>query len=164
MNYSENPGSVHACVPHWCAQNVVSAHVPAELRRQIRARFANRCAYCGTVESLTVAIVEIEHIVPRWAGGETVFVNLRLVCPTCNRYKAHRQTAVAPLLGQTVSLFHPQQQQWEDRFAWNEATTEIIGLTPTGQAIIDALRMKCPQLLGLRRMWVNMPEHPPRME
>jgi 5-methylcytosine-specific restriction endonuclease McrA len=104
----------------------VSAYVPAALRRQIRAQFAQRCAYCQTAESLTVAIFEIEHIMPRSAGGETVFENLCLACPTCNRYKAHRQTIVASRLGQTVALFHPQRQHWVDHFAWNEDSTEIV--------------------------------------
>jgi len=98
---------------------------------------------------------------PRSAGGETVFENLCLACPTCNRYKAHRYTTATPLLGQTVSLFHPQQQHWADHFAWNEAGTEIIGLTLTGQATIEVLRMNRPQLMRLRRMWIKMGEHPP---
>jgi hypothetical protein len=61
-------------------------------------------------------------------------------------------------------LFHPQQQRCEDHFTWNEAATEMIGLTPTGQATIDALRMNRPQLVRLRRMWLKMREHPPQME
>lgn len=141
----------------------MSAYVPVALRAHIRARFANRCAYCRTAESLTVVIFEIEHIIPRGAGGETVFENLCLACPTCNRYKAHRRTAIAPRLGQAVPLFHPQQQPWEDHFAWSADATEMIGLTPTGQATIEALRMNRPQLLRLRRMWVKMGEHPPQM-
>jgi 5-methylcytosine-specific restriction endonuclease McrA len=88
----------------------MSIYVPADLRRRIRARFADRCAYCLTAEALIAAIFEIEHIIPRSAGGETVFDNLCLACPTCNRYKASRQAAVAPLLGHTVPLFHPQSQ------------------------------------------------------
>jgi hypothetical protein len=141
----------------------VSAYVPVALRRQIRERFAHRCAYCQTVEALTVTIFEIEHIIPRRAGGETVFENLCLACPTCNRYKADRQTATSPLLGQPVPLFHPQQQQWEEHFAWNADATEILGLTPTGQATIEALRMNRPQLIRLRRMWGKMGEHPPQI-
>ena len=140
----------------------MSAYIPADLRRQIRERFADCCAYCWTNESLTVAIFEIEHIVPRSAGGETVFENLCLACPTCNRYKAHRQTAVVPLTGQIASLFHPQHEQWEDHFTWSEDTTTIIGLTPTGQATTEALRMNRPQLIRLRRMWVKLGEHPPQ--
>jgi hypothetical protein len=38
------------------------AHVPAALRRQIRAPIAQRCASCQTAESLTVASFEIEQI------------------------------------------------------------------------------------------------------
>lgn len=144
-----------------CAANIVSAYVPAALRRQIRAQFAHRCAYCQTAESLTVAIFEIEHIIPRSAGGETVFENLCLACPTCNRYKAHRQTTGAPLLGQTVPLFHPRQQHWTDHFAWSEDGTEIIALTPTAQATIAVLRMNRPPLIRLRRMWTKMGEPPP---
>jgi 5-methylcytosine-specific restriction endonuclease McrA len=64
----------------------MSTYVPADLRRRIRARFADRCAYCLTAEALVAAIFEIEHIIPRSVGGETVFDNLCLACPTCNRY------------------------------------------------------------------------------
>ena len=84
----------------------MSTDVPAALRRRIRARFVDRCAYCRTAEALMVAIFEIEHIIPRSTGGETVFDNLCLACPTCNRYKAYRQTAGAPLLGHTVPQRH----------------------------------------------------------
>jgi len=140
----------------------VSVYIPVALRRRLRAQFAHRCAYCQTAESLTVAIFEIEYIIPRGSGGETVLENLCLAYSTCNRYKAHRQTALAPLLGQIVPLFHPQQQRWEEHFAWSAEATAILGLTPTGQATIAALRMNRPQLLRLRRMWVKMGEHPPQ--
>ena len=54
----------------------MSVYVSVELRRQIRAIFADRCAYCKTLEILTVTTFEIEHIVPRSAGGETDLKNL----------------------------------------------------------------------------------------
>lgn len=104
---------------------------------------------------------EFEHIIPRSAGGETVFENLCLACPSCNRYKATRQTAVDPITGETVSLFHPQRQLWEEHFSWNNDATEIIGLTPVGRATISALKMNRPQLIRVRGMWVKMGEHPP---
>ena len=141
----------------------MSIYVPAALRRRIRARFIDRCAYCLTAEALIAATFEIEHIIPRSAGGETVFDNLCLACPTCNRYRAYRQTAIAPLLGHTVPLFHPQHQHWEEHFGWNADATMILDLTPIGQAPIEALRMNRPALIRLRRMWVRMREHPPRV-
>lgn len=139
----------------------MSVYIPVELQRQIRSRFANCCAYCQTAESLTVTTFEFEHIVPIAKSGETSFENLCLACPSCNRYKAVRQTAIDPTTQIEVRLFHPQQQGWAEHFKWNEAATEIIGLTPTGRATIVVLRMNRPQLLRVRQMWVKMGEHPP---
>jgi hypothetical protein len=84
-----------------------------------------------------------------------------LACPSCNRYKASRQTAVDSITQQEVNLFHPQLQMWGEHFAWSEDATEIIGLTPIGRATIVALKMNRPQLIRVRKMWVKMGEHPP---
>jgi hypothetical protein len=139
----------------------VSVYVPAELRRRIRFHFRDRCAYCHTAESLTVAIFELEHIVPRSAGGDTVFENLCLSCPTCNRYKSDRRTVPSPDRELSVPLFHPHQEDWSDHFAWSADSTELVGRTDTGKATISALKMNRPQLIRVRRMWVAMGEHPP---
>ena len=139
----------------------MSAYIPVELQRQIRDRFFNTCAYCHTAEALTVTTFEFEHVIPRSAGGQTVFENLCLACPSCNRYKATRQVAVDPITGESVSLFHPHRQQWEEHFSWSEDGTEIIGLTPVGRATVLTLKMNRPQLTRVRRMWVTMGEHPP---
>jgi hypothetical protein len=140
----------------------VSVYISADLRRQIRAQFANCCAYCRTAEALSVALfVEFEHIVPRSAGGTTTYENLCFACPSCNRWKSNRTTATDPNTQQVVSLFHPQRDRWTDHFAWSDDEITIVGLTPVGQATVSVLRMNRPQLLRLRRMWVAMGEHPP---
>jgi hypothetical protein len=139
----------------------MSVYIAVELRRQLRTIFGDCCAYCRTLETLTVTTFEIEHIIPRSAGGETALSNLCLACPTCNRYKAHRQAVPDPVTHESVPLFHPHQQTWEDHFAWSEDAAEIIGLTPVGRATLAALKMNRPQLIRLRRMWVKMGEHPP---
>jgi len=141
----------------------VSVYISVELQRQIRNKFANCCAYCRTAEYLTVTTFEFEHITPRSSGGETVFENLCLSCPSCNRYKASRQTALDPNTQQKIKLFHPQQQLWTEHFAWNEDATEIIGLTPIGNATISALKMNRSQLIRVRKMWIKMNEHPPNI-
>ncbi len=141
----------------------MSPRVPAALRRKVRARFGNCCAYCRTAESLTVVTFEVEHIVPRSADGETVFENLCLACPTCNRFKADRTTVADTVTGDEVALFHAQRDRWDEHFAWNEDATELIALTPVGRATIGALKMNRPQLVRVRRMWVAMGEHPPDM-
>lgn len=139
----------------------MSAYISVELQRQIRSRFANCCVYCRTAESLTVTTFEFEHIVPLSKGGETTFENLCLACPSCNRYKATRQTATDPTTQEEVELFHPQKQSWTNHFEWNEEATEIVGLPPIGRATVVVLKMNRPQLLRVRQMWVKMGEHPP---
>ena len=139
-------------------------YIPVELKREIRKKFANCCAYCRTAEDLTVTIFEFEHIIPLAVGGETIFDNLCLSCPSCNRYKASRQTAIDPNTKQEVPLFHPQQQLWAEHFVWSEDGTEIIGLTSIGKATISALKMNRPQLTRVRKMWVKLNEHPPKID
>lgn len=142
----------------------MGVYVPVELRRQVREQFADCCAYCHTAESLTVVTFEIEHIIPRSFGGESVLTNLCLACPTCNRYKAIRQTADDPVTGETVPLFHPQQDKWDKHFTWSENKTTIEGLTAIGRATIAALKMNREQIVRVRRMWVKMRVHPPQIE
>ncbi|WP_017298892.1 HNH endonuclease [Nodosilinea nodulosa] len=141
----------------------MSAYISSALQRQIRDRFANCCAYCRTAEALTVTTFEFEHIVPLSADGTTDFENLCLACPTCNRHKANRQTAIDPESQAVAPLFHPQQQSWSDHFAWNADTTEIIGLTAIGRATVAMLKMNRPQMSRVRRMWVKLGEHPPEI-
>jgi hypothetical protein len=141
----------------------VSAYISSSLQEQIRQRFAHCCAYCRTAERLTVTTFEFEHIVPVSAGGATSFNNLCLSCPSCNRYKATRQTALDPQTNTQVALFHPQQQNWVEHFGWSEDATEVIGHTPIGRATVAALRMNRPQLIRVRQLWVKLDEHPPQI-
>lgn len=142
----------------------MSAYIPVELQRQVRTHFRHCCAYYRTAEALTVVIFEFEHIIPRSVGGDTIFENLCLSCPTCNRYKATLQTGLDPTTQQTVPLFHPHRQVWEKHFTWSKDATELIGLTPVGRATITTLKMNRPQLIRVRRMWVKLGEHPPKFE
>lgn len=78
-----------------------------------------------------VTIFEIEHIIPRSAGGRTVLDNLCLACPTCNRFKADRQLVPDPVTQHAVPVFHPQRQKWQEHFAWSEDAAEINGQVTT---------------------------------
>lgn len=86
-----------------------------------------------------------------------------MACPSCNRYKATRQTAIDPNTQDEVKLFNPQQQLWADHFAWNDDTTEIVGITSVGRSTILALKMNRLQLIRVRKMWVKRGEHPPNI-
>jgi hypothetical protein len=129
--------------------------------RQVRAHFADRCAYCQTAESFTTSIFEIEHIVPRSAGGQDTFENLCLACPSCNRFKSSRTVGRDPLENVDVPLFHPHKDDWSDHFVWSADGTEVLAKTPTGRATVSVLRMNRLQLSRVRRMWVALGEFPP---
>ena len=135
----------------------MSVYVPAELPRRVLKHFSDACAYCHTSESLTVTIFEIEHILPRAAGGETVFKNLCLACPSCNRYKSDRTTGE-----NDVRLFHPQQDAWSEHFDWSVDGTTLVGLSEVGRETISALRINRPQMIRVRRMWTAFDAHPPK--
>lgn len=123
------------------------------LREEVRRLDGERCAYCHAPEALSVAIFELDHIVPVSAGGGDAINNLCLACPACNRYKGARQDALDPESGNTVPFYHPRADLWAEHFVWNADATLLQGKTPTGRATIEALRMNRPHLQRLRRLW-----------
>lgn len=139
----------------------MSIHITSSLRQQVRGRFQGCCAYCRTPESLVATTFEIEHIVPRSAGGETILDNLCLACPTCNRHKASFQVSLDPLTNQLVLLFNPNVQSWADHFRWDQDDSKIIGTTSTGRATVELLRMNRPELTRMRKLWTRLGEFPP---
>ncbi len=142
----------------------MKVYIAVELRRRIREHFGDCCAYCRTAEALSAAIFEFEHIVPRSAGGATTFDNVCFCCPACNRFKSDLLSAPDPVTHDDALLFQPYQQRWLEHFAWSEDGTQVVGLTPTGRATVDVLRMNRQQMVRVRRMWVAMGEHPPDLE
>ncbi len=110
---------------------------------------------------MTLATFHLDHIVPRWAGGLTVFENLCLSCPFCNEFKSGKQRAQDPETRQMVHLFHPRRDGWREHFRWNEEGTQIIGLTPSGRATIVALQMNNQISQTARHFWVACGIHPP---
>jgi 5-methylcytosine-specific restriction endonuclease McrA len=103
----------------------------------------------------------VEHIYPRSAGGETQLDNLALACAGCNGHKYNKTQAFDPITNELVALFHPRQQQWAEHFTWNKDCTVIIGLTPTGRATVEVLRLNRPALQNLREVLYPVGKHPP---
>ncbi len=135
--------------------------VPAKLKRAVIARARNCCEYCRNQVQFAMQSFSIEHIKPRQAGGETVLDNLALACEGCNAHKHTTTQATDPVGGDLVPLFNPRRQRWHEHFAWNTDSTRIIGLTPTGRATVDALKMNRKGVVNLRRVLYVMGEHPP---
>jgi len=66
-----------------------------------------------------------------------------------------------PVNGQTVPLFHPRRDVWNEHFMWSEDSTQIIGLTPTGRATLVKVKLNRPGVVNLRRVLSLSGEHPP---
>jgi hypothetical protein len=127
--------------------------IPKSLRETVIESSQGKCAFCHSPERLMGVTFEVDHITPRSAKGKTVVENLCLTCPTCNRHKANRVTAVDPISNRAVNLFHPNQDQWADHFKWSNDGSEILTTTSTGRATVEALQMNRPAMILLRRYW-----------
>jgi 5-methylcytosine-specific restriction endonuclease McrA len=135
--------------------------VSAALRRAVAARAGHRCEYCGTREEFSASPFCVEHIMPHAGGGPTKSENLALACGGCNAHKGDKTKALDPAIGEHVPLFHPRKDAWDDHFAWSENTQLVVGLTSTGRATVQALRLNRTPLVNLRKLLLRAREHPP---
>jgi 5-methylcytosine-specific restriction endonuclease McrA len=92
-------------------------------RRNIFARDANRCQYCG--RRFPTSELSLDHVVPRSRGGETNWENIVCSCVKCNVKKGGRTPQEAnmqlvkppvrpkrsPLL--SVKLGNPKYESWK---------------------------------------------------
>jgi hypothetical protein len=140
------------------------AYLTNDLKRRVRERFQNCCAYCRSPQSLIPVTFEFDHITPESAGGETTFANLCFACPSCNSHKHDAVSAVDSATGEVVALFHPHQDQWHEHFAWDETKMMLLGQTSKARATIERLQINRPALVELRSLWVAFGKFPPKLE
>lgn len=120
-----------------------------------------QCEYCHTQARVTGIPLEVDHIMPLSAGGETCLENLCMACGPCNRHKSDRLEAADPQTGQRVPLFHPRHQHWDEHFTWSKDDTRVVGLTPSGRATVVTLDLNSELRVRARGMWVIAGWHPP---
>lgn len=137
------------------------SQVTARQRKAVAERARGCCEYCRSQARFAVQPFSVEHIIPQSQGGQTKLDNLALSCQGCNNHKYTKIEGRDPVSGDIVPLFHPRRQRWRDHFVWNDDFTLIIGLTPTGRATVEALRLNREGLMNLRRVLYAMGEHPP---
>jgi HNH endonuclease len=140
------------------------SYLSKALKQRVREKFSACCAYCHSPEFLSNAIFEYDHIIPEAGGGETVFDNLCFCCPKCNRYKHDFQMGLDPDSNESVRLFHPQRDVWQEHFEWDDDKATLLGLTETGRATIQQLRLNTPDRIDLRLVWVEFGRFPLRLE
>ena len=131
------------------------------LRDRVAESAGHRCGYCLSAEQIVGTRMEIDHIVPRSAGGLTEEDNLWLACSLCNDHKSDRIVATDPLSGELVRLFDPRRQIWSQHFRWSAAGEWIVGRTATGRATVAALDLNRASLVVARRLWARAGWHPP---
>lgn len=141
--------------------NMSKLRVSAKLRRVIAERACDCCEYCLSQAYFSTQSFSVEHISPYVKGGKTEPDNLALSCQGCNNHKHIRTDGIDPISGGIVPLYHPRQQKWSDHFIWNNDYSLIIGLTPTGRATIEILRLNRNGLINLRRLLYSVKKHPP---
>ena len=115
----------------------------------VRERAGNRCEYCQLhQDDSPLAVLHVEHIIPRKHGGTHDLDNLALACIDCNLHKGPNLTGIDPETNEVVVLFHPRQNVWEEHFHW--IGIRIEGKTATGRTTVRVFEMNNDDRLGLR--------------
>jgi hypothetical protein len=141
---------------------MTESRVTASQKQIVAQRAEYCCEYCLSQLRYSPDAFSIEHIIPFSRGGSSHLDNLALSCQGCNNRKYTSITALDPISGETVSLYHPRLQHWDEHFAWNNDFTLILGLTPTGRATVEKLQLNRDGVLNLRRVLHSIGKHPPR--
>lgn len=139
------------------------ARISRALREAVMTRSKGICEYCYAQQDFSMDSFAVEHIIPRSKGGSNDLSNLAFSCLGCNGCKYTRTEAIDPETKQTVPLHNPRLSVWSIDFAWSQDYTEIIGLTPTGRATIQALQLNRLGNQNLRRVLHQTGDHPPNL-
>ena len=86
--------------------------------------------------------------------------NLCFSCTGCNGHKFTRVEFPDPVSGELAPIFNPRRQVWRDHFNWSSEYMQIIGLTATGRATVEALQLNRQALQNFRRLLFEFGEHP----
>lgn len=113
-------------------------NISAKLRREVTKRAKEFCEYCRSNSAFSDSPFDVEHIVPISADGKTVLENLALSCHGCNLHKSSKIEEFDVISEETVRLFHPRNDDWNEHFTWANKFSVIVGLTPIGRATVEA--------------------------
>jgi HNH endonuclease len=136
-------------------------YISANTQRAVIERAQHRCEYCQSRADYTTEPFAVEHIMPVSRGGTSELDNLAFSCSGCNGHKYNRTEASDPTDRTLVPLYHPRLQRWQDHFCWSDDHAQIIGLTFTGCATVEALKMNRTGLINMRQVLYLIGKHPP---
>ena len=119
-----------------------------DLDRRVRLRARDRCEYCRMPAGFDVVPFQVDHIIARQHGGETVFENLALSCAYCNAHKGPNLSGIDPKTKRIARLFHPLKDAWRGHFRFRGP--RIVGTTSIGRATVAVLGMNDAVNVSLR--------------
>jgi hypothetical protein len=131
------------------------------VKKAVRDRAKHCCEYCQSQAKISADTFAVEHIIPIVKGGSDELDNLAYSCQRCNNHKFTATHAIDSATGSIVPLFHPRNDIWKEHFQWSEDFTEIIGISPTGRATVQRLKLNRQGLVNLRAVFVEVGIHPP---
>ncbi|MCW5924530.1 MAG: HNH endonuclease [Saprospiraceae bacterium] len=131
------------------------------VKKFVQQRANGHCEYCLSPADFSPGPFAAEHIIPTMKGGSNDLDNLAFSCQGCNGHKFTSIAALDPLTMQTVRLFNPRHDVWNEHFQWSEDFTYIIGITPVGRATVERLQLNRPTLLNFRKALIAIGIHPP---
>jgi hypothetical protein len=137
------------------------SQISEAVRVRVRASAQDRCGYCQSLQKYVLGILEIEHIIPKAAGGSDEEENLWLACRLCNSYKGIQTQGQDPESDRNVKLFNPRFQQWTRHFTWINNGTHIEGITACVRATVIAMQLNNPYAVPVRQAWISAGWHPP---
>ena len=137
------------------------ARVSVKHKKAVIRRANNCCEYCRSQARFATQPFSVEHIIPVSKSGKNTLENLALACQGCNNYKYNKTEALDVVSAKLAPLFHPRQHIWHHHFGWDEDFSLIIGLTATGRATVEALKLNRKTLINLRQILYKVDEHPP---
>jgi hypothetical protein len=114
----------------------------AALEQAVWTRAGSACEYCHMPQAHSGLPFHVDHIIAQQHGGPTTLDNLALACLHCNLHKGPNLASIDPGSGQTVLLFHPRRDRWEDHFEWSGHI--LVGRTAVGRATIRCLALNDP--------------------
>ena len=128
-----------------------------ELRTLVLQRANLRCEYCLIHEDDATFPHEVDHVISRQHGGETIESNLAFACMVCNRYKGAN---IAPVdtSGVLVLLFNPRESTWAKHFRLNGAVIEPLDVI--GDVTAKLLRLNAAERVVRRSVLQQLRRYP----
>ena len=93
--------------------------IPSQQRRRFIVQKGQRCAYCQTMDNLTV-----DHKLARALGGTNARGNLQVLCKPCNWQKAAEEAQLLALL-KTAAGRAELLRQWAELRAEQTARSQV---------------------------------------